>query len=134
MAGQLKEQSVVNRIEKMLGSRWSVNVHGTVYSRNGTADIVTLDKDGRLVGIECKAPSRRPKANQWLSGISLLMSGGRLVIGYDDFDVRLMDAHELPTAVVTMWKNDTVESVAYSLADSNQLPNKNTYEVILERL
>lgn len=98
----MKENQIISLINRQLQSkgRYVVNVHGSIFSRNGTPDFITLDKDGQLVGIEAKVPGKQPVVNQWRHGIRLLKSGGRFIVAYDDFDVNRMDTRSLPTVEV----------------------------------
>lgn len=99
----MREGQVVRLVSAQIDAagRWSVNVHGTGHgSDDGAPDIVTCDAEGRLLGIECKAPGEAPRVNQWRHAIWMLLSGGRYVIAYDDFDLKKVDKGGLPTVRV----------------------------------
>ena len=100
----MKEQVVVNHIIKSLKykNRYFVNVHGSIYSQNGTPDIITSDKNGQFLAIEVKAPKQQPKTNQWRHSIMVLLSNNhsRTIIAYEDFDIDKVDNKEIPTMVI----------------------------------
>ena len=93
----MKEESVIAIIEKALGNRYYINNHGSLFSRSGVPDFITLDSDHRFTGIEAKAPSGHPYPNQWRRAIEILRSGGRFIIGLNDFTREALDNHEFPT-------------------------------------
>lgn len=95
----MKEQHIVDvvRIECERHERFYVNNHGTVMSRSGVPDFMTMDTTGRLVGIEVKKPGARPTVNQLRRAAEILRSGGRYIVAYDDFTLDAVDAHSLPT-------------------------------------
>lgn len=92
------ENRVIKNIEKQLASvgRYFINVHGSVYSNNGTPDIITADKDNIFCGIEAKAPGKKPFENQWRHGIRILKSGGRFIIAQHDFNIKDFDNKNFP--------------------------------------
>lgn len=91
------EAKVIAHIEHELdrARRYFLNIHGSMFSKNGSADFMTLDSDGVLTAIEAKAPGAQPYVNQWRNAIDVVKSGGRFIVAYDDFTVEDMDAHEL---------------------------------------
>lgn len=93
-----REINAVLRIERQLAfsGRYYVNVHGSIFSQGGTPDIMTLDASGIMTGIEVKRHGQQPGINQWRRGLEIINSGGRFVIGYDDFDLVEFDADRLP--------------------------------------
>lgn len=94
----MKEQVVVNLIESQLKSagRMYFNLHGSVYSNNGSPDFLTMDADGKFMGIEAKAPNKTPYTNQWRRAIEILLSGGRFFVGQHDFDIDKADKGQFP--------------------------------------
>lgn len=94
----MKEQVVVDLIERQLKEvgRMYFNLHGSVYSNNGSPDFLTMDSSGRFTGIEAKAPGKTPYTNQWRRAIEILLSGGRFFVGQDDFDIERLDAGSYP--------------------------------------
>lgn len=94
----MKEEVVVKSIERqlLLSSRYYNNLHGSMLSKNGSPDFVTMDIDGIYTGIEAKAPKKTPYVNQWRRCIEILLSGGRFIVAQDDFDLQAMDSHNLP--------------------------------------
>lgn len=93
----MKEEVVVRMIEKQLNQsdRLFNNLHGTMFSKNGSPDFITIDKSGRYVGIEAKSPNKSPYVNQYRRAIEILRSKGRYVIAQDDFDLHLLDEDKL---------------------------------------
>ena len=89
----MKEEVVVNEIERQLNARVRLynNLHGTMFSKNGSPDFVTMDKTGIYLGIEAKAPKKSPAINQWRKAIEILLSGGRYVVAQEDFNLDLID-------------------------------------------
>lgn len=94
----MKEEVVVGIIEKQLkaNGRYYDNMHGSIYSQNGTPDFVTLDDKNRYLGIEAKAPGKSPYTNQWRRAIEILLAGGRYVIAQEDFDFDNIRKNSLP--------------------------------------
>ena len=94
----MKEQVVVDLIERQLKEvgRMYFNLHGSVYSNNGSPDFLTMDSSGRFTGVEAKAPGKTPYTNQWRRAIEILLSGGRFFVGQDDFDIERLDDGSYP--------------------------------------
>lgn len=94
----MKESVIVNYIENQLKliKRYYINNHGSTFSKNGTPDFITLDKNNIFLAIEAKAPNKSPVINQWRRCIEILLSGGRYVIAQDDFDIKEVDNNKLP--------------------------------------
>lgn len=124
----MKEQVVVNHIEAQLKAklRYYINVHGSTYSQNGTPDFITQDKSGTLVGIEAKAPKKAPVINQWRHAIKILKSGGRFIVGQEDFDINKMDNKTLP-------KVEIGGIIGESEFDARALKITKSSEVILKK-
>ena len=124
----MKEQVVVNYIEAQLKAkaRYYINVHGSTYSQNGTPDFITQDKDGVFVGIEAKAPKKAPVINQWRHAIKILNSGGRFIVGQEDFDINKMDNSKLPKVAIG-------NVIGESEFDARALKITKTSEVILKK-
>lgn len=124
----MKEQVVVNHIEAQLKAkqRYYINVHGSTYSQNGTPDFITQDKDGILVGIEAKAPKKAPVINQWRHAIKILNSGGRFIIGQEDFDIDKMDNGKLPKVAIG-------NEIGESEFEAKKIKITKTSEVILKK-
>lgn len=89
----MKEEVVVRIIESQLNqaNRSFNNLHGTMFSKNGSPDFVTLDANGRFVGIEAKARGRSPYVNQYRRAIEILLSKGRYVVAQEDFSLKALD-------------------------------------------
>ena len=98
----MKEQVVVDLIERQLRDvgRMYFNLHGSVYSNNGSPDFLTMDSDGRFTGIEAKAPDKSLYTNQWRRAIEILLSGGRFFVGQDDFDIDRLDKGDYPIITI----------------------------------
>ena len=97
----MKEEVVVRLIEKQLASKSRLynNLHGTMFSKNGSPDFITMDSTGRYLGIEAKAPKKTPYTNQWRRAIEILLSGGRYVVAQEDFDLNKIDSGTLSSTV-----------------------------------
>lgn len=97
----MKEEVVVRLIEKQLAakSRLYNNLHGTMFSKNGSPDFITMDSTGRYLGIEAKAPKKTPYTNQWRRAIEILLSGGRYIVAQEDFDLNKVDSGTLSSTV-----------------------------------
>lgn len=99
----MKEAIIVQYIEKCLNyeNRYYVNNHGSSFSKNGTPDFITMDKDHIFVGIEAKAPKKSPYPNQWLKCIEILKSGGRYIVAQDDFSLIDLDNKKIKTLEIS---------------------------------
>lgn len=97
----MKEEVVVRLIEKQLASKSRLynNLHGTMFSKNGSPDFITMDTTGRYLGIEAKAPKKTPYTNQWRRAIEILLSGGRYIVAQEDFDLNAVDSGTLSSTV-----------------------------------
>ena len=97
----MKEEVVVRLIEKQLAakSRLYNNLHGTMFSKNGSPDFITMDATGRYLGIEAKAPKKTPYTNQWRRAIEILLSGGRYIVAQEDFNLNKVDSGTLSSTV-----------------------------------
>ena len=97
----MKEEVVVRLIEKQLASKSRLynNLHGTMFSKNGSPDFITMDSTGRYLGIEAKAPKKTPYTNQWRRAIEILLSGGRYIVAQEDFDLNKIDSGTLSSTV-----------------------------------
>lgn len=122
------EDRVIANIEKQLNSvgRYYINVHGSSYSKNGTPDIVTSDRNNIFCGIEAKAPGKKPFENQWRHGIKILKSGGRFIIAQHDFNVSNLDNHNFPIIEIG-------SIIGESEFEMKTIKIKNTVEVILKK-
>lgn len=91
------ENKVVELIESQLSrdNRWFLNVHGSMFSKSGTPDILTVDYSGVVVGIEIKKPGGMVAINQLRRGLEILKSGGRFVIATADFLLENLDDRSL---------------------------------------
>lgn len=90
-----------------------MNNHGTVMSRSGVPDIVTVDAQGTFLGIEVKTLGQKPTVNQLRRAAEILRSGGRYVVAYPDFDLRAVDAQSLRTYAVANVEEIGVEFDLY---------------------
>lgn len=95
----MKEEVVVGIIESQLNrsDRYFNNLHGTMFSKNGSPDFITVDSSGRLVGIEAKAPGKSPFVNQYRRAIEILLSKGRYIVAQEDFDLKKLDDRSFKT-------------------------------------
>lgn len=120
----MKEEAIVGLITNWLEykQRFFANIHGTEFSKNGTPDFLTSDKQGLFVGIEAKVPKRTPTVNQWRKGVEMIKSGNRYIVAYDDFDLETLDKHQLP--VIEFDVNKPL--VEYDLYDNVKGLNKTT--------
>lgn len=93
----MREEVVVKIIESQLNlaERAFNNLHGTMFSKNGSPDFLTMDISGRFVGIEAKAPGKSPYVNQYRRAIEILLSGGRYVVAQEDFLLENLDKGKL---------------------------------------
>ena len=109
------EQSNVDFVVAQLRAmrRWHTNLHGTIFSsRNGEPDIVTCDGDGRLLAIEVKSNRGRLYINQIRRAREIVLSGGRYVVAFSDFDIRRVDSHDL----------DVLDVGEFDCADDGSMP------------
>ena len=102
---------VVNQCDR--AGRFAMNNHGTVMSRSGVPDIVTVDAQGTFLGIEVKTLGQKPTVNQLRRAAEILRSGGRYVVAYPDFDLRAVDAQSLRTYAVASVEEIGVEFDLY---------------------
>ena len=117
------ENKVVELIESQLSrdDRWFLNVHGSMFSKSGTPDILTVDHAGVVVGIEIKKPGGMVAINQLRRGLEILKSGGRFVIATADFLLENLDGQYLRQIDTTNedefslftceWSSNVTESV-----------------------
>lgn len=124
----MKEEKVIESIENFLNyyDRYFVNVHGSMYSANGTPDILTHDKNNRFLAIEAKVTGNHPTTNQWRHGIETLNSGNRFIVAYEDFDLTKVDNNELPIVEVG-------NTVGLDEFEASELKLTGTTEVILRK-
>ena len=110
-----KESTVVNAIQKALkqSKRTFINVHGNMYSKSGTADIISMDSRGIFLGIEVKKYGGKVYPNQYDFLESVLKNNGRAIVLFDDIKtfkddlVHLIDNHELPLQTLSEARNKT---------------------------
>ena len=121
-----REGRVVSTVERQLNARgrYFVNNYAEGHANNGVPDIISVDSDGKLLAIECKATSNEPTFSQYEHGQRLLKSGCRFVIAYEDFDLDKIDSHDLKT---TPLPNELEELVCFEPIDK-----KYTKEYFLE--
>ena len=121
-----REGRVVSTVERQLNARgrYFVNNYAEGHTNNGVPDIISVDADGKLLAIECKATSNEPTFSQYEHGQRLLKSGCRFVIAYEDFDLDKIDSHDLET---TPLPNELEELVCFEPID-----RKHTKEYFLE--
>lgn len=90
----MKESVVVSHIESVLLSngRFMINNHGSLRSRSGIPDFITVDDKGHLVAIEAKSSSGYPTVNQWRRAVEIVYSYGRyLIVSGIDFTIDDVD-------------------------------------------
>lgn len=123
----MKEEVVVNEIERQLNAKVRLynNLHGTMFSKNGSPDFITMDRSGIYLGIEAKAPKKSPAINQWRKAIEILLSGGRYVVAQEDFDLELIDRRLVKTVEVG-------REIGYSEFEAEDIKIIGTTEVVLE--
>lgn len=94
----IREQAVVDLVVNQCdrAGRFTINNHGTVMSRSGVPDIVTVDAVGRFLAIEVKTVGQKPTVNQLRRAAEILRSGGRYVVAYPDFDLDEVDSCGVP--------------------------------------
>lgn len=92
------EDKVVKLVERSLNSvgRYYVNVYGGGHTVRGVPDFLTSDRDNIFTGIECKSQGFQPVYNQFEHAQRILMSGGRFIVAFEDFDLDKLDSHNLP--------------------------------------
>lgn len=93
------ESQNTRKILKILkkAERKSFNIKGDGFGTdNGTPDILTMDSEGKFVGLEVKSSKGHVYPTQLRRCREILESGGRYIIGYQDFSLENMDNHELP--------------------------------------
>lgn len=115
----MNEKQVVNCISKIFtkNNRQYFNIKGDAFgNKAGTPDFLTMDINGRFVGLEIKAPSGKPYPNQLRRGREILESGGRYVVAYPDFSIEDLD-------------NETIPKVTF--VDEEMTISKTTTEIIL---
>ena len=114
----MKEDVVVRLIENWLSykNRYYTNNHGSLFSKNGVPDFTTIDKNGQFVDIEAKRPGKVPVVNQWRHLIQICKSGGRAIVGYDDFTIDKMDEHSFPILEI-----DEQPLIEFELAETIRL-------------
>lgn len=124
----MKEQIIVNYIESQLKNikRYYINNHGSTFSKNGTPDFITLDKNNNFLAIEAKVPGKAPVINQWRRCIEILLSGGRFIVAQDDFDINKVDDNKLPKVKIG-------HIIGESEFIAGKLKIKCTTEVILDK-
>lgn len=78
--------------------RFYANVKGSSYgSTNGMFDIITIDKEGRFLGIEAKSSTGKPYPTQLRRCREAIENKGRAIIAYpQDFDLDAIDNHNVP--------------------------------------
>lgn len=69
---------------------------GKMRGVNGKADFFTIDSKGRFVALEAKSSVGKVYPNQLRNGKRVIEQKGRFVVAYPDFDLKKMDAGELP--------------------------------------
>lgn len=79
-------------------NRFYANVKGSSYgSTNGMFDIITIDKEGRFLGIEAKSSTGKPYPTQLRRCREAIENKGRAIIAYpQDFDLDAIDNHNVP--------------------------------------
>lgn len=93
----MREEVVVKIIESQLNraERAFNNLHGTMFSKNGSPDFLTMDASGRFVGIEAKSPGKSPYVNQYRRAIEILISKGRYIVAQEDFLLEDLDRDQI---------------------------------------
>ncbi|RIM32780.1 hypothetical protein BUY35_00390 [Staphylococcus cohnii] len=118
MASEEKTIRDINNNLKKDG-RFYTNIHGSgMAKKNGVFDYVTLDKEGKFVGVEAKSSRGKVYPNQLRRCRETLDKGGRVIIVYpNDFDIGAIDMHELPK---------------YNYIDEDTKLPKETLEIVFE--
>lgn len=110
-----KESTVVSHIQRALKrvGRTFINVHGTMYSKSGTADIISIDSDGKFLAIEVKKYGGKVYPNQYDFLESVMRDGGRGIVLFDDIKtfeddlVTNIDKHTLPLQTLSEARKNT---------------------------
>lgn len=94
--------------------RFYANVKGSSYgSTNGMFDIITIDKEGRFLGIEAKSSTGKPYPTQLRRCREAIENKGRAIIAYpQDFDLDAIDNHNVPKY---NYKNEDMKLPKYTL-------------------
>lgn len=130
----MKEQVVVNLVERELKylNYYCINNHGTIYSKAGTPDIISILPSGRFLGIEVKAPKQTPRANQYRQAIKIIQNGGIYLIAQEDISVEMIESLNEETSILPKivvgpsYYNDEFELA--------ELPVEHSSEVVLQQL
>lgn len=95
-------------------NRFYANVKGSSYgSTNGMFDIITIDKEGRFLGIEAKSSTGKPYPTQLRRCREAIENKGRAIIAYpQDFDLDAIDNHNVPKY---NYKNEDMKLPKYTL-------------------
>lgn len=124
----IREQVVVDLVvnECDRAGRFTINNHGTVMSRSGVPDIVTVDAGGTFLGIEVKTLCQKPTVNQLRRAAEILRSGGRYIVAYPDFDLARIDARETQT-----WQVAGINELGIEFVMAEQFrSNDSTVEIV----
>lgn len=99
--------------------RFYTNIHASGMAHvNGVCDYVSLDSDGKFLGIEAKASRGIVYPNQLRRCREILEKGGRVIIVYpESFDINDVDNHVLPK---------------FNYIDEDTKLPKKTLEIVLE--
>ena len=118
MANEAKTiRDIDNNLKK--DGRFYTNIHGSgMANKNGVFDYVTLDKEGKFLGIEAKSSRGKVYPNQLRRCREILEKGGRAIIVYPNyFDIKAIDSQCLPK---------------YNYTDEDTKLPKETLEIVLE--
>ncbi|MDK7284285.1 hypothetical protein [Staphylococcus pettenkoferi] len=99
--------------------RFYTNIHGSgMANKNGVFDYVSIDSDGKFLGIEAKSSRGKVYPNQMRRCREILEKKGRAIIVYPgNFDIDDIDRHKLPK---------------YNYVDEDTKLPKETMEIVLE--
>lgn len=123
-----RESRVVSGIRDILESHglYVINIFGgATTGLDGQPDLVTMDTTGRFVGIEVKPNGEKPTPNQYRRLIDIIESGGRGIVGYDDFNFSDFENSSIERVVIT---NDDGDE--YILAGTNF---NRTIEIVIDK-
>lgn len=80
------ESNIVQYVQGVIARAhgYFANFHGSQFTGSGTPDILSC-VDGQFIGVEVKRHDDVPTVSQIRHGLSIVDSGGRFVVAYEDF-------------------------------------------------
>lgn len=122
-----KENSVVRAVQEVFkkANRCYINVHGDMYSKSGTADIISMDNNGTYVAIEVKNIGGKVYPNQYDFLEEVLKNNGRAIVVFDDVKnfknelVEKIDNHLLPLHSIELGRKKTPQKTFELTLENN---------------